>query len=122
MNSIINHLGGTDSKGLKLMYEEFIFGGSSLIDKSWDFDSSPSIVSVSSILDLDTGFSLQAFFDIALAKKYSIGGLTNYNYFYLISKYSNQKAPVLTFNSSYTKITLYWETPQPPRIHIAFYA
>lgn len=122
MNSIINHLSGANGEGLKLVYGEYFFGGDSLINKSWDFDKSPSMASINSIIDFNSGTSLQAFFDIALAKAYSISSLSSYNYSYLISKYNNQRAPVLTFNSSYTTITLYWETPQPSRIHIAFYA
>lgn len=121
MNSIINHLGGANGEGLKLIYEEYIFGGDSLINKTWKFDDTPTMALVSSIMNLGTGDSLQTFFDIALAKKYTIPSLTNYDYVYLTSRYSTQKAPTLIF-TSYTEITLYWETPQPPRIHIAFYA
>ena len=122
MNSIINRLGGTNGEGLKLVYGEYFVGGDSLINKSWDFDKSPSMASVSSIIGLNAGDTLQAFFDIALAKAYNISSLNSYNYAYLIRRYSNQKAPILMFNSSYTTITLHWETPQPDRIHIAFYA
>lgn len=50
MNSIINHLGGTDSKDLTLVYSEFIVGGDSVIQKTWNFDTIPSIVLISSAL------------------------------------------------------------------------
>lgn len=124
MNSIINHLGGTDSKGLTLVYSEFIVGGDSVIQKTWNFDTTPSIVLISSALQLSPGGNafLQTWGDIALAKEYGYSAMSLYDYNYLIQAYSSMKPPSLSFNSSYTKITLYWNTPIPPRNHIMFYA
>ena len=123
MNSIINHLGRTDSKGLTLVYSEFIVGGS-FIQKTWNFDTTPSIVLRSSALNQapDGQAFLQTWGDIALAKEYGYSAMSFYDYEYLIKAYSSMKPPSLSFNSSYTKITLYWETLIPPRNHIMFYA
>lgn len=121
MNSIINHLGGSD--GLKLIYEEYILGGNSLINKTWTFDTPPLMFSLSSVIEFSSGYCIQSFGDIALAQEYTVGGIDMYDYRYLLGRYSTSfRYPNVSFDSTYTKITLYWEGQQPPRNHIMFYA
>ena len=123
MNSIINHFGRANGKGLKLVYEEFILGGNSLINKSWDFDTPPSMFSISSILEFGGGYCIQSFSDITLAQEYNLSGIDMYDYRYILNKFSNSlRYPNVSFDSTYTKITLNWEGSQPPRNHIMFYA